>query len=127
MFVPRSLLRQLYVKGSLENVDLDGDGEPEGIRFKLKNTLASGSVAGSLRVVVDDEEVDPSKIILEFKGEELRASEAAGRVLYVGIGDEITITIELGHGLPPGEHKVELELTTREFGPIGFDFTDVVR
>lgn len=127
MFVPRSILRQLYVRGSLENVDLDGDGQPEGVRFKLRNTLGGGTIRGSLRVKVDGEEVDPEKIVIEIRGEKIRAPEAAEKAFYVAVGDEITITLELGRGLSPGEHRVDLEFVTEELGPVGFDFTDTVK
>jgi len=127
MFVPRSILRQLYVKGSLENVDLDGDGQPEGVRFKLRNTLGGGTIRGSLRVKVDGEEVKPDKIVIEFKGEKLRAPDVANRAFYVAVGDEIMITLELGRGLSPGEHRIDIEFMTQELGSMGFDFTDTVR
>jgi hypothetical protein len=127
MFIPRYLLRQLYVKGSLENVDLNGDGVPDGVRLKLRNTLGGGTVRGRLRAKVDDQEVPPDKIWIEFKGWKMKASEAADKSFYVAVGDEITIALELGRGLAPGEHKIELELDTQELGPVGFDFTDVVK
>ena len=127
MFIPTSFLRQLYVRGSLQNVDLDGDGEPEGVSFKLRNTLAGGSIRGSLKLRIDRADVDPSKVILEYRGEKLRASEAGERTMYFGVGDEITITAELGKGLDPGDHTVELEVKTLEYGAISFDFTDTIK
>lgn len=127
MFIPRYLLQQLYVKGSLQNVDLNGDGVPDGVRLKLRNTLGGGTVRGRLRARVDGEEVPPDRIWIEFKDWKLRASEAVDRSFYVAVGDEITITLELGKGLQPGEHTVELELDTQELGPVGFDFKDVVK
>lgn len=127
MFIPRYLLRQLYVKGSLENVDINGDGVLDGARIKLRNTLGGGSVRGRLRAIIDGEEVPPERILIEFKGERMSASEASGRSIYVAVGDELTIFFELGKGLAPGEHKVELELDVQELGPVGFDFTDVVK
>ncbi|MEM1871476.1 MAG: hypothetical protein QW517_10195 [Thermofilaceae archaeon] len=127
MFIPRYLLRQLYVRGSLENVDLNGDGIPDGVRFKLRNTLGGGTVRGRLRAKVDNIEVPTDKIMLEFKGWKLKASEAADKSFYVAVGDEIIITLELGKGLELGEHKVELELDTQELGPVGFDFTDTIK
>ncbi len=127
MFIPRYLLRQLYVKGSLENVDINGDGVLDGAKIKLRNTLGGGTVRGRLRAIIDGEEVPPEKILIEFKGERMRASEAAGRSMYVAVGDEIDIFFELGKALAPGEHKIELELDVQELGPVGFDFTDVVK
>ncbi|MCS7104723.1 MAG: DUF6379 domain-containing protein [Thermofilaceae archaeon] len=127
MFIPRYLLRQLYVKGSLENVDLNADGSPDGVRLKLRNTLGGGTVRGKLRVKVDGEEVPADKVWLEFKGWKMKASEAADRSFYVSVGDEIVITLELGKGISPGEHKIELELDTQELGPVGFDVTDTVK
>ena len=125
--MPRYLLRQLYVKGSLENVDLNGDGVPDGVRFKLRNTLGGGTVRGRLRVRVDGEEVPSDKIWIEFRGEKLKVPEIADRSFYVAVGDELTITLELGRGLEPGEHKIELEMDVQELGPVGFDFTDTVK
>lgn len=127
MFIPRYLLRQLYVKGSLENVDINGDGVLDGAKIKLRNTLGGGTVRGRLRAIIDGEEVPPERILIEFKGERMRASEAAGRSMYVAVGDEIDIFFELGKALAPGEHKIELELDVQELGPVGFDFTDVVK
>jgi len=35
-FIPKSILRKLYVKGNLKNVNLTGDGSFDGFKFKLK-------------------------------------------------------------------------------------------
>lgn len=127
MFMPpSSFLRQLYVRGSLKNVDLNGDGKPEGFSLKLRNTLAGGTVRAGLRLRVDGVYVDPSNITVTYRGERIRASEARDRTLYFAVGDEMTITAELGRGLEPGEHTVEFEFDTVEYGTLGFDVTDTV-
>ena len=127
MFVPSTLLRRLYVRKSLKNVDLDGDGAYEAFQFKLKNVLASGTISGKFMLKVDGREVPPEDVEVEFKGEVRKLSEFTPETkLRFSVGDEITFTVKREGGLALGKHKIEIEARTQEYGRIRFAFEDEV-
>lgn len=124
--VPRSLLRRLYVRGSLANLDLDDDGNVDAFRFKLKNVLASGTLKASIRIEVDGERIPPEAVEVEHKGSKYRLNELTPeRGIHVGLGDEIVFVVRKSGGLKPGEHTIRIEALT-EYGPVSFDVKDAV-
>jgi len=70
-FIPKSLLRKLYVKGSLESVDLTGDGSFEGFKFKLKNVLATGTLIAPFDISIDGEKVSHDNLEAAINGEKV--------------------------------------------------------
>ncbi|MFN3803912.1 MAG: DUF6379 domain-containing protein [Pyrobaculum sp.] len=115
--LPPAVLRQLYVQGSLANT-------PDGVVFKLKNSLAPATVVG-LEVVVDGAKVPEDKIYVVMGGQKRGAAELAAAGQKFAVRDEATVLLH-GVSLQPGAHKIEIKAKTREWGELSFDVTDTV-
>lgn len=115
--IPPSILRQLYVPGSLKN-------EADGFSFKLSNKLAPATVTG-VEIKVDGEPVDLNNVILRGAQGELRASDLANNPVKLKVHEEVVVYIK-GRTLGKGRHKVEFKATTKEWGTLLFDFEDEV-
>ena len=70
-FIPKSLLRKLYVKGNLKNVDLTGDGSFDSFKFKLKNVLATGTLIAPFDISIDGEKVSHDNLEAAINGEKV--------------------------------------------------------
>ena len=126
-FVPKSLLRKLYVKGSLKNVDLTGDGNIDGFRFVLKNVLATGTLVAPFELSVDGEPVDAEDVELEYEGEKIALTGISlENPLKFRVGREVVLTVKKPGGLSPGEHRIDIVAKTKEYGVIKFDIKDSV-
>jgi hydroxymethylglutaryl-CoA reductase (NADPH) len=119
MQIPSFLLKKLYVKGSLENVD-------DGFQFKIKNSLSPGTAVGMDAFKVDGNEYSLDMTTISSEGESMSAAElATGQTFAIKVGVDILIHIK-GEPLPEGDHKVEIALTTKEVGRLAFDVTDSI-
>ena len=119
MQIPSFLLKKLYVKGSLENVD-------DGFQFKIKNSLSPGTATGMEPFKINDEEYPLDATTIRSEDEELAATAlASGETFPIKVGVEITIHIK-GTQLPEGEHKIGVSLITKEVGKLAFDVTDAL-
>ncbi len=119
MQIPSFLLRKLYVKNSLTN--LDG-----GFSFKIKNSLSQGTAIGVDPIKVDDVEYPLENITLEAEGTEIKASEISeSNPFMIKVGVEITLRVT-GEPLAEGEHKIDIGLKTKEAGVLKFDVKDTI-
>lgn len=126
-FVPKSLLRKLYVKESLKNVDLTGDGNIDGFRFVLKNVLATGTLVAPFELSVDGESIDAKDVELEYEGEKIVLTGISPEnPLKFRVGREVVLTIRKPGGLSPGEHRIDIVAKTKEYGVIKFDIKDSI-
>ncbi len=117
--VPTFVLRKLYVAGSLRNV-------PAGCQLQIKNTLAPAIITGVGPVTIDDTTYEPHRVTLMRGNERLSAAEASpSRPLAFDINVVVTILVE-GVTLAPGQHRVWLDVTSREAGRLKWDITDSV-
>ena len=119
MQIPAFLLRKLYIKGSLENVE-------GGFSLKLKNSLSPGTTTGVAPIKVDGNEYPlDSLIIRSVDGEVLGSEINEDNTFPIKVGVEIELFIK-GDPLSEGEHKIDLALTTKEAGTLAFDVTDAI-
>ncbi len=119
MQIPSFLLRKLYVKGSLENVD-------DGFQFKLKNSLSPGTAVGMEPLKVNGNEYSLADTIISSEGESITGSEVSpDKAFMIKVGVDIVIRVK-GEPLPEGEHKIDVSLTTKEAGKLVFDVTDSI-
>jgi hypothetical protein len=125
--VPKFLLRRLYNKLSLRNVDVDGDGKFDAFSFTLKNRLMTTTLLGQTVLKVDGIAYPPEKIVLKFPERSVRATEiSATSPLRFLKGAECMVLVEVEHGLPKGKHVVEITVASKEYGMLSFDFEDTV-
>ncbi|MHA2024701.1 MAG: hypothetical protein ACW98U_02275 [Candidatus Thorarchaeota archaeon] len=119
MQIPAFLLRKLYIKGSLENVE-------GGFSLKLKNSLSPGTTTAVAPIKVNDNEYGLDVTTISSEGVEILGSEISeDNTFPIKVGVEIVIFVK-GDPLPEGEHKIDLSLKTKEAGTLAFDVTDSI-
>ncbi len=119
MQIPAFLLRKLYIKGSLENVE-------GGFSLKIKNSLAPGTTTAVAPIKVDGNEYSLDSTIIRYGDGEVVGSEISEEKTFpIKIGVEIEIFVK-GDPLLEGEHTIDLSITTKEAGVLSFDVTDSI-
>lgn len=120
MVVPASILRRLYVKGSLSNTET-------GFKFSLKNPLADATLIKPLTITVDGKPVELGNIKLLFEGKTINNSEiSASSPVDFNVNTTVQIFVD-GIKLEPGEHLIIIMGSTREYGDIKFDVKDILK
>ena len=120
MSVPASILRRLYVKGSLVNTNT-------GFKFTLKNILADATIVKPISITVDGNTVDTNKVKLVAEGRVLANHEISeSNTLDFNVNTSIDIVVE-GVQLKPGSHVIVITTSTREYGDIKFDIKETVK
>jgi len=119
MQVPAFLLRRLYVKGSLRNVN-------GGFEFDLKNGLGSGYAEQVLPLTVDGAEVPIANARFIVDGDVLRFDEVSSeRTMTLGLNKLVTIAVD-GRTLDAGKHKLGIGFMVTGMGKMEFDVTDAI-
>lgn len=117
--VPTFILRKLYVPGSLRNTD-------QGCRLQVKNTLAAGTISAIAPLVLDGVAQKPSAVEFSRDGEARSAADVSpARPFAFKLNSVVTITLH-GVTLPPGTHRLDIDVTTREAGRLKFDVSDTI-
>jgi len=115
--VPAFILRRLYVKGSLKNVE-------NGFEFSLRNVLADAELVKPLEIYVDDTQIPLENVTL-IAGTTSISNKDIAESNPVKFSLNMTSTIRVdGAKLEPGEHKITLVVTVKGYGTIKFDIRD---
>ncbi len=118
-YVPPALLKKLYLKGSLANTG-------EGFSFKLKNTLAPGTITSFRGIEVDGKPCPLEDVYLITPGLERQAAEVGARKPFLlQINQEVTMLVK-GVTLEPGPHRITVKVTTKEVGDLDIPVEDEV-
>ena len=119
MDLPPFILKRLYIKGSLENVD-------DGFRFKIINKISDATCTAMKPIKVSGIEYPLDATLISSGGAEVHGSEISEANSFP-IKAKIDIEIYVkGSQLPAGEHTIEIGLTTTQTGKITFDVTDTL-
>jgi hydroxymethylglutaryl-CoA reductase (NADPH) len=119
MKVPAFLLRRLYVKGSLRNVN-------GGFEFDLKNSLGSGYAERVLPISIDGEALPIEATRFVVDGESMPfASVSADKPMTLAMNKTVTIGVD-GRTLTEGKHKIEVGFLVTGMGELQFDVTDAI-
>ncbi|NHJ13689.1 MAG: hydroxymethylglutaryl-CoA reductase [Candidatus Thorarchaeota archaeon] len=119
MKIPPSILKRLYVKGSLENSD-------DGFSFKIKNALANGTAVSMSPVKIDGTEYPLDATTIKTGGSEIPAAEvSADNPAPIKVGVEVVIHVK-ADPLPEGTRKIGIALETKEIGEIAFEVDDEI-
>ncbi len=117
--VPGFLLRRLYVKQSLANID-------DGFRFELMNRLGSGYSHKVHPLTVDGAEVPIDNAEFDLEGASVRFDQVTEqRTLTLAMNKTIVVRVT-GTRLEPGAHKIGMGFDVPGLGTLSFDFTDTV-
>jgi len=120
MFVPSTLLKQLYTFGSLENTD-------QGVQFAIKNRLKDATLTELMEVKIDGESVPRDELSL-FMGN-------GNTYLADEISSDNTIDFPLRRtlhvraerpALEMGKHEIELSFRAKPFGKLTFTVEDSI-
>ena len=119
MQIPTFLLRKLYVKGSLENVD-------DGFKFKLKNSISSATAVDFKPLKVNGNEYSLDTTIISSEDGEIAVNEISKENSFpIKVGLDITVHVK-GDQLA-AEHTIDIALATTEVGDLAFDVTDTIK
>ena len=119
VLVPPFLLRTLYVKGSLRNIE-------GGFEFQLRNKLGSGYAHALLPLEVDGKEIaaDLSFFVVDDT-ETPFAAVCKESPVTLAVNKTSAIRVR-GETLTPGAHKLKMGFVVAGLGSLSFDFTDTV-
>lgn len=118
-FIPSSILRRLYQRHTLKNVQ-------NGVVFALKNRLSEASLTSIKSVVVDQREVPLEDVSFTpfGQGDVRRGHEVTEEnPLTLPVGSMYDVRLEIGP-LNEGEHHLELVFQCRPFGTLKLNIDD---
>ena len=119
MQIPTFLLRKLYVKGSLENIE-------DGFQFKIKNSISTSTAVDFKPLKVNGNEYALDKTIISSEEGEITGNEISSENTFsIKVGLVITVQVK-GEQLPEGEHTLDIALATKEVGDLAFDIKDTI-
>lgn len=108
----------MYNKGSLSNIDLDGDGQPDAFQFMFKNSyhMICFYTTYRLRLFLNEEEIKNEDIIIIVDGKNYPAKDLVKSHLVSHEGDKITIRVRRQGGLEINkEYSIKLWQITSGF------------
>jgi hypothetical protein len=118
-YIPPTLLKKLYVKGSLSNTE-------EGFAFKLKNTLAPGTIVAFKALIVDGNPCALESVcLITASGERPAAGVGSKTPFLLEINREVTVAVK-GLKLEPGHHKITVKVSTKEVGDLEIPVEDEI-
>ena len=121
MRVPDFLLRQFYVKGSLQH-------EGDGFRLQARNGMGNGTLVGIGKVAVDGTVIDAANITATLNDEDTvhhAADVSPTAPVSFSKGDVVTFHIA-AHALAPGEHAFEVDVYEVNLGLVSLSLSDTV-
>lgn len=119
MKVPAFLLRRLYVKGSLRNVE-------GGFEFDLKNTLGSGYAERTLPLTIDDDAIPLASTRFAVQGAITPFPDVSPeQPMTLGMNQTVTVAVT-GPTLAPGVHKIGIGFVVVGMGEMRFDVSDAI-
>ncbi len=119
MGVPATLLKKMYVSGSLRNTS-------QGFRFTLKNRIAPATIIRFDEVHAMGRAFGPEEIFVHIGTKTYPASEISERrSIRFRVNDVMDVEVK-GFHLPPGEHILTCRIYVQEVGWLRVPVEDVV-
>lgn len=116
--IPGFLLRRLYVRGSLRNVD-------HGVQFQLMNRLGAGYARRLLPLALDGREVPLERCSFTVDGRDCSFGVVSAETPFtLDLDKATTITIS-DASLTQEPHTIGMGFEVAGLGVLQFDFTDV--
>jgi hypothetical protein len=119
MQVPAFLLRRLYVKGSLRNVE-------DGFAFDLRNQLGSGYADAVLPLTLDGADVPKDRAAFEVDGERTWFVDVSPEHPFTLAMDRALTVVVEGAQLRAGAHTIGIGFVVTGMGEMKFEVTDSV-
>ena len=119
--IPNSILKKLYVKGSLCNT-------PGGCEFALRNDIAAGTVVGFDALEIDGAAYPPERVEALTPGGKILPLIAISPEAPLSLPVGLTLTLRLpGTSLEPGGHHLRLRFRLLELGDLEIKVSDSVQ
>ncbi|MEH0154601.1 hydroxymethylglutaryl-CoA reductase [Limibacter armeniacum] len=121
MFIPSILLKQLYTRGSLTNVD-------GGVKFSLKNRLKDAKLLEILSVKLNKKPIPLEDVSILFGDKEAIAAlelKHAGELDFP-LRKVVTLLMKEISPLPAEKHTIDLEFKAEPFGKLKVSVDDVI-
>lgn len=114
----------VFIQGSLQNFDEDGDGVPDGFVFKLKNRYMTVCMT-RITAKLDGEPLDPEKISFIVDSNETKASQiTATSPFCVPVDTITTVKIFKKGGIKSGvKSRLDIMIEVPGYGTPGFSLT----
>lgn len=119
MFIPSTLLKQLYTRGSLTK-------QNSTVTFMLKNRLKDVTVKELLYVSLDGEKIAPEKVSVQLGADKILSMTEvnAGASVDFKLTDSITIILNIDEPISPEKRKLGISFKASPFGKLKFDVED---
>ena len=115
--IPAFLLRRVYVKGSLSNVE-------DGFQFQLLNSLGSGYARRMLPLTLDGREMPLESCTFPMNDGACSFDQVSNDMPFtLDVNKTVTITVH-GETLDANPHTVVLNFEVAGLGELNLDFTD---
>jgi hypothetical protein len=118
--IPKSVLRKLYVQGSLRTEDGD-------FILELKNTIAPATITALTGLDVDGQAMDPALVTTTSPSGKPRPASGISTQTPLPFPIGATITLHVtACTLEPGPHELVVHAIVEEVGPIAIPVSDLV-
>lgn len=119
--IPATVLRKLYVKGSLRSED-------QGFAFDLKNLIAPATITGLSGLDVDGRARDDSAVTIMPPSGNPRPADrlSTSRPLHFPVGAVVSFHVP-GEPLESGEHEIILHIELKEIGSLRIPVSDTIQ
>ena len=98
----------------LKNVDVTGDGKPDGFQFDIVNPFYTAEPVSSVKdllLKIDGEKVSSERIGLVVRDQRIRVRDAPTIYgIWWGFGEAIKVFVERPGGLGKGKHELDCTL-----------------
>jgi len=119
-FVPKLLLKQLYTRGSLHNME-------NGIHFSVKNRLKDGKVTSIECIAIDGERLNMDHVFILDGEREPIPSKSISKENYVDFPLRKIIGFKYNSApFPEGKYKIRFIVHAEPFGKLEFEIEDSV-
>jgi hypothetical protein len=115
--VPSFLLKRLYVKKSLKNIE-------NGYQFELKNVLAEATITSPIKIYLNDKAIEQKNIMVSLGDNTIKSEDInSNSPLKFAVGSSVLLKIT-DKNLAPAQYKIDIKAETKEFGEISFSTQD---
>ena len=118
--VPGFILKKLYVKNSLKNIE-------GGFALDMKNILAEATIIAPVKIIVDGKPLSEKDITVVVDGKEMPTTVLCAQApMKFALQKLVNVKVK-GVVLKPGKHKLQIDTATKEYDKISFVVEDEIK
>ncbi|MEM6297214.1 MAG: hydroxymethylglutaryl-CoA reductase [Bacteroidota bacterium] len=121
MKIPSMVLKQLYNRGSLENIE-------GGIQFALKNRLSDATLTEIVSIKVDDKQIPSEQLVFDLGDDMTVSGDQISEESPVDfqLRKVIHVSAPIGNLPDSKKHKIQIEVKSDPFGKLKFSVEDAI-